>query len=147
MAITLVLADDYSIVREGLKALLEKNTDINIVGEAEDGLSVVQVTTEKHPDIVIMDIRMPGLNGIDAIKPILDVHPETEVIILSMHKEEKFIRDAFLAGAKGYLLKDNLFDELLPAIYAVNNGQCFLSQQLSQDVVDPILNNAPLEIH
>lgn len=147
MAITIVLADDYHVVRQGLKALLEKNIDISIIGEAADGLSAVQLATEKHPDIVIMDIRMPGLNGIDAIKPILEVYPETGIIILSMHKEENYIRDAFLAGAKGYLLKDNLFDELLPAIYAVNNGQCFLSPQLAQYVVDPIRNNVSSGSH
>ncbi len=147
MAISLVLADDYPVVRKSLKALLENNTDISIVGEAADGLSAVQLATEKHPDIVIMDIRMPGINGIDAIKPILEVHPDTGVIILSMHKEENFIRGAFLAGAKGYLLKDNLFDELVPAIYAVNSGKCFLSPQLAQDVAGPIENNSPIEIH
>jgi len=147
MAITLVLADDYPVVRQGLKALLEKNTDISIIGEAADGLTAVQLATEKHPDIVIMDVRMPGLNGIDAINPILEVHPETGIIILSMHKEENFIRDSFLAGAKGYLLKDSLFDELLPAIYAVNKGQCFLSPELSQYVTKPIKSNAPLKTY
>lgn len=145
MSITIVLADDHTLVREGLRSMLEKNNDIRILGEAADGISAVKFATELKPDIVIMDIGMPGLNGIDAIEAILSVCPEIGVIILSMHKEERFVSGALLAGARGYLLKENLFNELIQAVYAVNNGHFYLSSQIAHVAVNSFKSQFPAE--
>ncbi len=140
MAITIVLADDHNLVREGLRTMLEDNHDITILGEAEDGISAVKLARDLAPDIVIMDIGMPKLNGIDAIEAIVRDNPEIVIIVLSMHREERFITGAFLAGAKGYLLKDSLFDELMQAIHAVHKGQFYLSPQIAHVAVNSFKN-------
>lgn len=140
MAITMILADDHNMVRRGLRTMLENYQDITILGEAGDGISVVKLAKELKPDIVIMDISMPKLNGIDAIEAIVGNNRKIAIIALSMHREERFISGAFLAGAKGYLLKDSLFDELMQAIHTVHKGQFYLSPKISHVAVDSFIN-------
>jgi DNA-binding NarL/FixJ family response regulator len=141
MPITIVLADDHNLVRKGLRGLLENNPDITILGEAEDGIAAVKLAKDLVPDIVIMDIGMPKLNGIDAIEPIVRNNPEIAVITLSMHREERFITGAFQAGAKSYILKDSLFDELMQAIQAVHKGQFYLSPAIAHIAIKSLQGN------
>ncbi len=142
MPITIILADDHNIVRKGLRTMLEKNQDIAILGEAEDGVSVVKLASALKPDIVIMDISMPKLNGIDAIEAIVRNNQKIAIIALSMHREERFISGAFLAGAKGYLLKESLFDELMQAIYVVHKGQFYMSPKIAHVAVSSFINKS-----
>jgi len=143
MAITIILADDHNMVRAGLRTMLENNQDITILGEAEDGVSAVKLASALKPDIVIMDISMPRLNGIDAIKAIVGNNPKIAIIALSMHREERFISGAFLAGAKGYLLKESLFDELMQAIYVVHKGQFYMSPKIAHVAANSFINKPP----
>lgn len=140
MPITILLADDHNMVRRGLKTMLENNQDITILGEAEDGHSVVKLARDLKPDVVIMDISMPKLNGIDAIEAIVGNNQKIAVLALSMHREQRFIRGAFLAGAKGYLVKESLFDELMQAIYTVHKGQFYLSPAIAHVAVNSFIN-------
>lgn len=145
MSITILLADDHTLVREGLRSMLEKDSTCKILGEADNGIAAVDLATRLCPDIVIMDIGMPGLNGIDATESLLKTCPKVNVIILSMHKEERFISGSFLAGAKGYLLKESLFNELMQAVSAVHKGQYYLSPQIAHVAVNSFINTQPNE--
>jgi len=146
MKIKILLADDHRIVREGLKNLLEKEPDIEVAGEADNGREAVRLAGKLKPDIIIMDIGMPELNGVDATRQILSVLPETRVIALSMHSEEEFIRRVLVAGASAYLLKDCAADELTVAVRRVHSGRKYLSQDISEmlmrDFVDSRWNTA-----
>jgi two-component system response regulator NreC len=130
MKIKVILAEDHLIVRQGLRSLIEKQADMVVVGEAENGRMAVQQATELHPDVVIMDIGMPGLNGIDASRQILAEHPEIKIIGLSMHSDQRFIMEMLKVGAAGFLLKDCAFEELAIAIRAVKSNQIFLSPKI-----------------
>lgn len=140
MAITVMLADDHNLVRRGIRALLESNADITVLGEAEDGVSAVKMARGLKPDVILMDIGMPKLNGIGATEAIVGHNPKISIIILSMHKEERFISGAFRAGARGYLLKDSLLDELMLAINAVHRGEFYLSPKIAHIAVNGFKN-------
>ena len=133
--ISVFIADDHAIVREGLTALLEANPEISVVGDAADGRQAVSRAQNLHPDVVIMDISMPGLNGIDAAQQILERLPETRVIILSMLGTPEHVFRALQAGARGYLLKESAGREVLEAVLAVQAGQIYLSQPVMHTVV------------
>jgi DNA-binding NarL/FixJ family response regulator len=135
MPVRIVIADDHRIVREGLRHLLEKRTDFKVVGEAPDGESAVRLAKELSPDIVIVDISMPGLNGIEATRRILAERPEIRVLALSMHSDRRFVIETLKAGASGYLLKDSAFDELARAIEVVMARGAFLSPAITEMVV------------
>jgi DNA-binding NarL/FixJ family response regulator len=135
MPVRIVIADDHRIVREGLRHLLEKRTDFNVVGEASDGESAVRLARELSPDIVIVDISMPGLNGIEATRRILAERPDIRVLALSMHSDRRFVIETLKAGASGYLLKDSAFDELARAIEVVMARGAFLSPAITEMVV------------
>lgn len=143
MSIRLLLADDHQIVRNGLRALLEKQTDVEVVGEAENGRMAVQSAQELKPDVVIIDITMPDLNGIEASRQILATHPDTKVIGLSMHSDRRFVAGMLDAGAKGYLLKDCAFEELALAIRTVAANKIYLSPGITGIVVKDYLNHLP----
>jgi DNA-binding NarL/FixJ family response regulator len=138
MAIRLVLSDDHTIVREGLRLLLETQKDIVVVGEAADGRKTLQLVKQLHPDIVIMDIAMPEFNGIAATQRIKESSPSVSVIILSMHASNEHIFRALRAGASGYLLKESAGREVVEAVRAVAAGRRYLSGQITETMVDYI---------
>ncbi len=130
--ITVLLVEDHHVVRKGISYLLSLEEDIDIVGEAEDGNEGTKMAKELYPDVVIMDITMPNLNGIDAVRQIRKSVPNTKVIILTMHTREQYIRQVLREGASGYLLKESTQDELVNAIKAVHKGEVALSPSVSK---------------
>lgn len=137
----ILLADDHRIIREGLRALLQKQSDMEVVEEVQDGVSAVRISENLHPDIVIMDIGMPGLNGIEATRQIVTRVNGVKVIGLSMHSDKRFVVEMLKAGASGYLLKDCAFEELISAIRTISTGHIYLSQRVTGVVVDEYLHN------
>lgn len=136
MPIKVILADDHTILREGLRALLEIQSQIKVIASVSNGREAVSKTRELKPDVVVMDIAMPELNGIDATGMICRDCPGTKVIILSIHESSEHIYRAFRAGAKGYLLKDSASTELVEAIHAVYNRRRYLSQRIADTILD-----------
>ena len=136
MVARLILCDDHRIFREGLKTLLEKEPGLQVVAEAADGAAAVAAAQQFSPHLVIMDISLPKLNGIEAARRLLAACPETKVIILSMHSDRRFVKEALKAGASAYLLKDSAFDELLTAVAAVLEGKTYLSPAIAHIVVE-----------
>jgi DNA-binding NarL/FixJ family response regulator len=132
----ILICDDHKIFREGLRALLEKQPGVKVVGGARDGIEAVKLTRELSPDIVIMDISMPGLNGIEAARKLAKVKKSARVIALSMHNDRKYVTEIIKAGARAYLLKDSAFEELMDAIKAVSCGRFFLSAGITSIVLD-----------
>lgn len=133
---TVLLADDHAVVRKGLRFLLEQSDGVEVIAEASDGREAVSLAQSLHPDLVIIDIQMPNLNGIDAAGQILKAHPETAVIILSMYSDESYILRALNAGAKAYLLKDSVETDILAAVRAVTNGKPFFSPAITQMLLE-----------
>jgi DNA-binding NarL/FixJ family response regulator len=142
MGIRVLIADDHKIMLAGLRSLLEKQTDFDVVGEAENGRKAVQMTQEKEPDVVVMDVSMPDLNGMEATVQIIDSLPETKVIALSMHSDKRFVMGMLKAGASGYLLKDCASQELANAILQVAGGKKYLSPEITGVVIDDFLQGA-----
>jgi DNA-binding NarL/FixJ family response regulator len=140
MSIRILIAEDHAIVREGLRSLIEKQTDMEIVCEAEDGRTAVEYVRQFLPDVVIMDITMPNLNGIEATRQIISEFPQIKVIALSIHSNRRFVADMLGAGAAGYILKECLFDELVQAIKAVASGESYLSSRITGVVVEDYVN-------
>ena len=135
MSIRVLLADDHKIVRDGLRNLIEKEKDMEVVGEAENGRSAIKTAQKVHPNVVVMDVTMPDMNGIDATKRILEDVPGLRVVALSMHSDRRFVLGMLEAGASGYLLKDCAFDELAKAIRSVAQGNKYLSPGIADIVV------------
>lgn len=140
MNIRVLIADDHGIVREGLRSLIGRQADMEIVGEADDGRKTLALVHKLKPDIVVMDISMPNLNGVDATRQIVREFPKVKVIALSMHSSSIFVADMIKAGASGYILKDCLFDELAEAIRTVNEGGVHLSPGVVSMVVGDYMN-------
>ncbi len=135
--IKLLLVEDHHLVREALRALLEEHPDFKVIGQAEDGKLAIQKTEALQPDIVIMDVTMPNLNGIEATARLQELAHTPYVIILSQYRREEYVVQALMAGASGYLLKDSAADELPAAIRAVWLGETYLSKQLPvEDIQD-----------
>jgi DNA-binding NarL/FixJ family response regulator len=132
MPIRILIADDHEVVRDGVRALLEKQTDMAVVGEAADGREAAELAEDLHPDVIVMDVGMPNLNGIDATRRILAAHPQIGVVMLSMHQDESYVLRSLKAGAKGYLLKESLRSDILEAIRAVAQGRSFLTRKISR---------------
>lgn len=143
MGIKILLADDHRLLREGLRSLLEEQPDMSVVGEAENGKSAVQLATKLMPDIIIMDISMPGLNGIDATQQILSVCTKSKVIALSMHTERRTVIEMINAGASGYLLKDCAFEEVVQAVRAVASNSTYLSPKITEIVIKDYVQRIP----
>lgn len=136
MSIHVLIADDHTLVRSGLRALLDRTTDIRVIAEASDGREALALIKTHQPDIVIMDVAMAGLNGLETLPRILRDHCAVRVIVLSMHKNEEYVVHALRAGAVGYVLKDAAASELEQAIRAVMRGDMYLSPEASQRVAD-----------
>lgn len=134
--ITIIIADDHPIVRQGLKSLLEKEPDFHIVGEASDGLETVEVVKRLKPKILILDLMMPGINGMEVTLQVKRYLPQTHVIILSMYSNEAYVLESLRNGAEGYVLKDSQGKELIRAIHEVIAGQRYLSLPLSERAID-----------
>jgi two-component system response regulator NreC len=134
--IRILLADDHTVVRQGLRLLLIRNQDIDVVGEAASGREAVAMCRELSPDIAIVDIAMPEMNGVEATRQIRQDGSGANVIILSMHKDAMYVRETLRAGAKGYLLKDAMDKDIVQAIRAVARGEAFLSPGVSATVLD-----------
>ena len=141
MSIKIVLADDHEIVRSGLRSMLEKQSRIEVIGEAKDGRTTVQLTEKLRPDVVIMDISMPDMNGIDATYQIVSMGLDVKIIALSMHTDREFVAEMLKAGASGYLLKDSAFKELKHAIQTVYEGHVYLSPKIADAVVRDYVGN------
>lgn len=136
MSIRVLLADDHGVVRKGLRFLLEQQSGVEIVGEAGDGREAVRLAEESSPDVVIMDIAMPLLNGIEATAQMVKRDSGIGIIILSMHSDEDYLLSALNAGAKGYLLKDSAEEDLVRAIYAVHKGTPFFSPEIAKTLLE-----------
>jgi DNA-binding NarL/FixJ family response regulator len=135
MSIKVLLVDDHAIIREGLRSLLEKQPEMEVIADTDDGRRAIELVRELLPNIVIMDISMPGLNGIEAARQITTEFPDVKVIALSIHSKRRFVADMLSAGATGYILKECLFDELVQAIKAVVVGGRYLSPKITDVVV------------
>jgi len=141
MSTRILIADDHQIMRQGLRALLEAQPGLSVVGEAENGRKAVQLVRDARPDVVIMDVMMPDMNGIEATRRIKSMHPEVQIVALSIHSDRRFVLQMFKADATGYLLKDCAFEELTRAIRTVTDGQAYLSPAIAGVVVGEFLRN------
>lgn len=139
----IALIDDHRIVRQGLRALLEKESDMIIVAEAEDGRQAVQVVKNTRPDIVIMDIALPIMNGIEATRRIKSEFPEIEVLALSMNMDKRYVTELFNVGANGYLIKDCAAEELVTAIRTIMAGETYLSPPIASLIVNSFVRKNP----
>ena len=142
-ATRIIIADDHKILRQGLRTLLSKEPDMEVVAEAEDGRRTVTLVREMIPHIVIMDVNMPDLNGIEATRQILSEYPDVKVIALSMHADRRFVINMLKAGAHGYLLKDCAFEELAQAIRLVMSNKTYLSPGVAEIVVKDYVGRVP----
>ena len=142
MATRILLADDHQIVRQGLKSLIQQNEGFEVIAEASDGRAAVQLAADLEPDVIVMDVGMPGLNGIEATRQIAAKEPDAKVVALSMHSDRRFMGEMLKAGAKGYLLKDAAFEELATAIRSVIADKIYLSPRIADVVVDDYVRHA-----
>jgi two-component system response regulator NreC len=133
---TILLADDHTVIRSGLRMVLEKQSDFQVVGEAGDVRQAVKMAEELNPDVVVMDIAMPNLNGIDAAKQIVSQNSRVAVVVLSMHSDESYVMRALKSGAKAYLLKDSAEADLIRAVRAVVEGKSFFSPAVSRMLLE-----------
>jgi len=134
--IRILLADDHTVVRKGLRLLLESQAGFSVVADAANGREAAALSAEHHPDVVVMDVAMPILNGIEAARQILSKQPDTAIVFLSMHADESYVLRALKAGARGYLLKDSAEHDLIDATHAVSEGKAFFSPAISKMLVE-----------
>jgi DNA-binding NarL/FixJ family response regulator len=145
MSIRVLIADDHKIMLAGLRSLLEKQSDVEVVGEAENGRKAVQMAQEAKPDVVVMDVSMPDLNGIEATTQIIESLPETKIIALSMHSDKRFVLGMLRAGASGYLLKDCASQELANAITQVSSNKKYLSPEITGVVIGDFIQSGVVD--
>jgi len=138
MSIRILVADNHGILRQGIQALIEKHSDMEVVGQADNGLEAVESVRQLQPDIVLMDVTMPVLNGIEATRQIKSELPEVKVLALSVHAKREFVLDMVKAGASGYMLKECVLDDLIRAINTVVAGHSYLSPQIASIVLEGI---------
>jgi DNA-binding NarL/FixJ family response regulator len=139
---SIVLAEDHQVVRQGLRALLEAQSDFRLIGEAGDGLQTLQLVEHLHPDVLIVDLMMPGLNGLEVTRQVSQRSPGTRVVILSMHSNEAYVLEALRNGAAGYVLKDSSAADLVQAVREVVTGRRYLSSPLSERAIEAYLQKA-----
>jgi DNA-binding NarL/FixJ family response regulator len=143
MSIRILIVDDHAVLREGLRTLLDKEPDLEVIGEAGNGVEAVQRAGELTPDIIIMDLNLPDMNGIAATRKILENRPESKVIALSMESDKRYIIDILGAGAMGYVLKDCFFAELAGAIRTVAKGDNYLGPRITEMIIKDYLQRVP----
>jgi DNA-binding NarL/FixJ family response regulator len=136
MSTKIMIVDDHGVVRDGLQLLLEQDEDMEIVAQAPDGRQAVKMAAKVFPDVILMDVSMPGLNGIEATAQIIKENPQIKVLALSAHSNKRFVTDILKSGAHGYLLKDCITDELFRAIDAVKNGERYLCSKVAGVIID-----------
>lgn len=139
--IKVILADDHVIVRNGIKALLENEPNIDVIGEASNGQEALDLVAKFHPDILIIDIRMPGMSGLEATEKLRNYSKKTKALILSMHDTEEYVLQSIRVGASGYLLKDDSKEEFLRAIESLSSGDKYFSSSISKILVNNYLNS------
>jgi len=132
MPIRILLADDHTVVRDGLRAILDRESGMTVVGEAADGRECVELAASELPDVVVMDLAMPNMNGMEATRRIVAANSHIGVVILSMHQDESYVLGSLKAGAKGYLLKDSMRSEVIEAIRSVAEGRSFLTRKIAR---------------
>ena len=135
----IVIAEDYTILREGLRAILSMNPEFDVVGEAEDGREAIRCVERHKPDLALMDLSMPRMNGMEAIREIKKISPQTKILVLTVHKTEEYILATLHAGADGYVLKDSTRAELMMALKSVMNGKHYISPGISEKVIEGYL--------
>ena len=138
--IKVLIADDHAIVRDGIQQLLKKESDIQVVGEAVDGIQALEKVKELHPDVVLLDIAMPNLNGLEVIGLLKDSASECQIVILSMHANESYVHQVLKSGALGYILKASPSTDIVKAIRMVHKQEYFLSSKIKANVIDSYLN-------
>jgi|TARA_B110000046_G_scaffold174477_1_gene198235 DNA-binding NarL/FixJ family response regulator len=143
--IKIILVDDHKLLRDGLKNIIEQRSNMHIIGEASDGREAIKICSKLCPDVLVIDVAMPGLNGIEAARKIHKNHPEIKIIGLSMHSTKQFIQGMFRAGAFGYLLKDGDADELITAITTVMLNKRYLSKDINQEFLTLLRKGENLE--
>lgn len=141
--IKIILADDHTLIRAGLKALLSFSPEFEVIGEADDGLSAIHQVEEKHPDILILDLSMPNMSGIDCIKEIRSRGLHCNILVLTMYDDEEYIKEVMRSGADGYLLKKSADSELIAAIHKIYHGKKYLNEAISETLIDSLLRSAP----
>lgn len=144
--IRIMLADDHSIVRKGLRALLSSESDLEIIGEASNGIETLQIANQLQPDILILDLMMPGMNGLEVTARLVRNNPLIRIIILSMHNNEAYISEALRSGAKAYIIKDDTADELIKAIRKVRDGSIYLSSSLPLMAIEAYQEKSKINI-
>jgi DNA-binding NarL/FixJ family response regulator len=150
MAMKILLVDDHQVLREGLRSMLERQPDMQVVGEAADGTTALQLVRELNPDLVIMDVNMPGMDGIDVTRLISRDHPQVKVLALSMYLRKTFICEMLKSGAAGYLLKESAFAEIVDAIRTVLRGEKYVSNRVAGLLVDEYVQQGqrdPTQVH
>ena len=145
MKTNIVLADDHHVIREGLRLLLEREKDLSVLAEADSGRAALSAVKKFNPDLVVMDVSMPELNGMEATRKILSEAPGTKVLALSMYSDKRFVEGMFQAGVSGYILKNCIARELVSAIRLVANGQVYISPQIAGTIVEGFLSQASPE--
>lgn len=141
-----LIADDHGIIRDGIRALLTPDPDIEVVGTAANGRQAVELTMELKPDLIIMDVAMPELNGVEATRQLMKALPKLRIIALSVHSDHRYVNEMLRAGAAGYLLKDSVFDELRFAISAIRRGQAYLSPPVAHFVLNEYRQNPSRQV-
>jgi two-component system, NarL family, response regulator NreC len=134
--IKVLIVDDHRLLIDGLRPILEKQREIEVIGAAKDGQEAIEQAHIHHPDIILLDISMPQLNGLDAARKILDILPDTKIIMLSMHADKRYIRESIHVGARGYLLKESAISEVISAIKEVQKGELFFSHEIETQVIE-----------
>ena len=142
MATKVLVVDNHGILRQGIQALIEKHSDMEVVGQADNGLTAVELAQELQPDVVLMDVTMPKLNGIEATRQIKSELPDIKVLALSVHAKREFVLDMVRAGVSGYMLKECVFDDLVHAIEVIVAGQSYLSPQIATIVLEGITKDS-----
>lgn len=143
-ALRILIADDHELMRKGLRAVLQGQTGWEVVGEAEDGRKTLDMVRELKPDVVVLDISMPCLNGLEATRQIVKSHPQTRVLVLTMHESDPLVRQVLDAGARGYLLKTDAGRDLISAVDAIRRNKTFFTSRVSQMVLDGFLKTDAL---